>query len=325
LFPVSAAAAGAHAAHINNPSGFHAVPFTCATCHPARDVAPTGHPGDAHGDGHKDLAFDPTLAGATASYDPNTHTCTVACHNQMGHRAMPVWTDTTHMTCNDCHTAPPAGHPVGECTHCHVEPNAAGTALRPGPFHLNGHVDLGDSSNTCSACHGRGNGTDGWPSATDGWTNVGSHNAHRAPMNGAPVACSDCHQVPTQPVMANDPVHFGGAPNAVVRFSGRATARGATPTYDPATHTCTNVACHGAGLGGVSPMQPQWGDTGGTAARCGQCHGVPPPPPHTQQTNCESVICHGGEVAPSPTGPQITAFGRSLHQNGVIDVMGVGP
>ena len=25
------------------------------------------------------------------------------------------------------------------------------------------------------------------------------------------------------------------------------------------------------------------------------------------------------------TGPQITAFGRSLHQNGVIDVMGVGP
>ncbi|MEI8256090.1 MAG: CxxxxCH/CxxCH domain-containing protein, partial [Deltaproteobacteria bacterium] len=159
--------------------------------------------------------------------------------------------------------------------------------------------------------------------AMEGWPSIGSHASHRNPLGGAPVACGDCHQVPT---MITDPVHFATAPIAAVRFSGTAAfARGAMPTYDPVTHTCTNVACHGFGMPGRSDVQPVWGDTSGNARRCGQCHAVPQPLPHTQQTNCESLNCHGGEITPTPTGPQISAFGRSLHQNGVIDVHGVGP
>ena len=310
LFPAPAAMAGAHAAHLG-ASALHTQPFTCETCHPARTADFRG----AHGDGVVDFAFDPERVGAGATYDPATHSCTVGCHHRGGRRATPVWTDRTPMTCNDCHTAPPMDHPRGTCDTCHAEPAATADALRPGRLHLNGRTDLGDGSGTCTACHGRTGDAEPWPS-------TGSHAAHRSPSGGAAVACASCHTVPTLP---RDASHFEAAPRAAVHLGGAASARGAVPTYDPATLTCANVACHGAGLGGVSAVPPQWGDPSGTARRCGQCHGAPPPAPHPARTDCSSVICHGGEVALTPSGPVITAAGRVLHQNGVIDHVGVVP
>jgi hypothetical protein len=50
------------------------------------------------------------------------------------------------MGCNDCHGAPPVAHPAGPCTNCHSEANANGTALTPGPLHLNGRIDFGDGT-----------------------------------------------------------------------------------------------------------------------------------------------------------------------------------
>jgi predicted CxxxxCH...CXXCH cytochrome family protein len=310
LFPSDAARGGAHAAHVL-PGPTHAASFPCTMCHPSRTTDVSG----SHGDGVVDVAFDVAFAGPHATYEPTTATCVVACHARGGRRPAPSWFDTTPMTCNDCHASPPSGHPAGTCTACHAEPDAAGTTLRGGPLHMNGRVDVGDGSGTCAACHHGASDAMGWP-------DTGSHLSHRAPANAAPVACSDCHAVPST---VSDPVHFVSAPSGAVRFSGNATVRGAAPSYDTGTSTCAGVACHGAGLGGASTVPPAWGDTSGAAVRCGRCHGLPPPAPHTSRADCESVICHGGEVAPSPTGPAITPAGRALHQNGVVDHAGPGP
>lgn len=295
----------AHAAHVRG-GALGVGPLACETCHPARGPESIGR--GAHGDGTVDVVFDPVRAGAGASYDPATRTCTVACHNHGGARAVPAWTDRAPMGCGDCHRAPPDRHPPGPCTPCHREANATGTALTRGPFHFNGRVDLGDGSGTCSACHGVG---------PEGWPATGSHTAHRAPTGGAAVACGDCHAVPTT-VTAEG--HLDPTPGAEVRFSGRAIARGAIASLT--ADGCAGVACHGAGLSGVSSSTPRWGDTSGTARRCGACHALPPAAPHPPQQNCESSLCHGGEVSPSPEGPAITAEGRVRHINGAVDVAG---
>lgn len=310
LYPGSSNTAGAHAAHLR-ASPFHASPFTCETCHPARSTDFTG----AHGDGVVDLAFDPARAGADASFERSTRTCTVGCHRRGGDRPTPAWSDTAPMTCGSCHSSPPPGHPRGECVSCHAEPDSTGSSLRSGALHLNGRVDLGNGNGTCTACHGTEGDAEPWPM-------TGSHPAHRSPTGGAPVACTTCHTVPAR---TEDPVHFEAAPRASVRLAGAAGARGARPAYDATTRSCAEVACHGAGLAGTRADVPTWGDPSGAARRCGQCHGVPPPAPHTSRTDCSTLICHGGEVALTPSGPVITAAGRALHQNGVIDFAGAGP
>ena len=134
-----------------------------------------------------------------------------------------MWTDTNPMNCNGCHLAPPANHAHGTCTTCHAEPNATGTALRPGAFHLSGSIDLGNGNGngTCTACHGTPGDAEPWPS-------TGSHAAHRAPMGGAPVACLSCHVV-------------GWAPQRFEPFEGGFAGMKATPHL--AHQGCEN--CHG--------------------------------------------------------------------------------
>ena len=84
-----------------------------------------------------------------------------------------TWTQApAPVGCNDCHLSPPANHYTGACTGCHAEANATGTALTPGPLHVNGKVDLGNGSGQCGACHGSGNSP--WPT-----TQV--HAAHQNP------------------------------------------------------------------------------------------------------------------------------------------------
>jgi hypothetical protein len=65
---------------------------------------------------------------------------------------------------------------------------------------------------------------------------------------------------------------------------------------------------------------PDWKDTSGAADRCGACHGIPPSQ-HTASKSCGDGNCHAGEVALDAAGvPSITAAGRALHMNGIIDV-----
>jgi predicted CxxxxCH...CXXCH cytochrome family protein len=298
FFPGDAPAGGAHAAHVE-PSGASSAGLACETCHPTPGTAVIG---GLHGDGIVEVSFDAARIGPEARYDPATKACAVTCHDSGGARPRPVWTDTTPMGCNDCHRSPPANHFVGACTNCHSEANAAGTALSGGPLHLDGRVDLGDGSGQCGACHGRGD---------DPWPATAAHPAHESPASSSPVACAGCHPVPSA---IEDPVHLDGTVHVV--FSGLALARGAAPVWDGTS--CSQVACHGANLADPAAV-PAWTDASGAQALCGACHGVPPTQ-HTPSKSCDDANCHGGEVALDGSGnPSITASGRSLHVNGVID------
>jgi predicted CxxxxCH...CXXCH cytochrome family protein len=259
--------------------------------------------GGLHGNGRVDVVFDSARVGPEISYDPSAKSCAVTCHDAGGARPRPVWTETTPMTCQDCHQSPPKSHFPGACTGCHQEANAEGTSLSGGPLHLDGHVELGNGNGTCGACHGHGD---------DPWPTTEPHAAHERSTLTAPFACASCHVVPTTLL---DPVHWTGTPNVV--FSGLSTARGASPSWDGVS--CTNVACHGAKLADVPAVLPVWTDTSGAASQCGACHGIPPSQ-HTPSTSCDSAACHGGEIFIGASGtPSISASGAVLHINGEID------
>lgn len=295
FFPESAGAAGAHAGHAT---------FECAVCHGERDVESLSS--GAHGDGVVDLSFDPEVAGEAAAFDAATRSCTNACHSRGGERSNPTWSpDEPSYDCNGCHSSPPAAHYAGPCSDCHLLANEDGTALAPGDLHRNGVVDLGDGSGTCSACHG----ADGDPNP-----GTGSHDAHVSPSLTTPIDCAQCHVVPEDPL---DPGHLDGDVGAEVVFGDRASARGATPSRDE-DGSCRQVACHGDGLDGGFHTTPRWGATDGLAAACGACHGVPPALPHVQSDGCASLLCHGGEVSYSPSGPRISEAGRDTHIDGRV-------
>jgi predicted CxxxxCH...CXXCH cytochrome family protein len=298
FFPADAPNGGAHAAHVET-SAARATGLPCSTCHPV--------PGDPvisgfHGDGSVEVVFDPAVVVGEASYDRTTKACAVYCHDQGGARPRVAWTETTPVSCGDCHRSPPANHFPGACTNCHAEANASGTALSGGPLHLNGKVDLGDGSGRCGACHGQGDSP---------WPRDGAHPAHQSPSLTVPLDCSNCHVVPTTVL---DPVHLDGTVH--VTFSGLAVARGAVPVWDGTS--CSSVACHGANLADPS-ARPAWNDASGAQSRCGACHGIPPSQ-HTTALDCSRADCHGAEVALDAQGvPGITQAGLALHVDGVIE------
>jgi hypothetical protein len=142
FFPGDSVPAGAHAAHVK-PSPARAAGVPCSSCHPS-----PGTPllSELHGNGIVDVTFDPKFVTPTTTFDRSTLGCTVGCHDVGGARPRPLWTDSKPMGCNDCHSSPPAAHFAGSCTNCHSEANANGTALTPGPLHLNGRIDFGDGT-----------------------------------------------------------------------------------------------------------------------------------------------------------------------------------
>jgi predicted CxxxxCH...CXXCH cytochrome family protein len=288
-----------HAAHVESRLVSSGV--ACATCHPTPNAgAPMHRLEGTHADGAIEVWLPQDIPGVDAHYDPATKTCTARCHLQPGGaRPSPVWGDAAKMTCGDCHGAPPPGHPSGVCNRCHLEPNAAGTAIALSPkLHMNGVVDLGDGSGTCGACHGHGD---------DPWPTTGAHAAHAAPTNAPPVPCATCHVVPTS--LAHHPV--GGA--ASVRLVGLAAGGGRAATYDPTTKTCANVYCHE--LPGAATPKPRW-DEGPAPGKCGGCHSVPPPPPHSTSFGCGFGACHAGSVE----GLVFTVPGAAHHVDGHIDL-----
>lgn len=294
--PDEIATAGAHAAHT-------AARVACVVCHgEPRTFAALGT--SEHGDGIVEIHLDPARAGDGASFDATTRTCATRCHDRGGAMPTPTWRMDAGLDCSSCHTSPPANHYAGTCDHCHREAAPTGDALIPGPLHANGVVDLGDGTGGCGACHGAGD---------DPTPSTGSHASHAHPDVAAPLACANCHVVPTD---VHDAGHFDHSVGAEVTFGGLATARGAMPIH-AADGTCSDVACHGSGLDGGTWTTPRWGDTNGLAARCGACHAVPPPPPHTSSTSCSATTCHGGYVAP---GPALTAEGIAVHVNGTVDL-----
>lgn len=301
FFPEDRASAGAHLAHVARSSS-REDGVACSACHPTPSAsAPLAAP---HADGVRDVTLAVAHPGAPApSFDPATKRCATTCHARPGaKRGAVAWGDVGKLGCGDCHGAPPAEHYAGPCSSCHREANAEGTALAGPKLHANGKVDLGDGSGKCGACHGSGD---------DPWPTTGAHAAHRSPKLSAAVACESCHEVPKTSGAGSGHPRGGGAK---VAFSGLATARGQSPTYE--NGSCKNVYCHGAGVTGSTSTTPSWKAPPGSVSSCTSCHPSPPGAPHTGVTAC--AACHSSVVDVGPTG-DVFVWAPSRHVNGATD------
>ena len=154
------------------------------------------------------------------------------------------------------------------------------------------------------------------PRAVDGSTStesigVGAHATHVLGTGIARlVPCSECHIVPLVADGVQHPDPLGGP--APVVFGPVATHDSASPVWDRATRTCTDVFCHGSTLRGASmrPL-PVWTLVDGSQRRCDSCHGYPPPGSHAQRIDCETchyAVVSAGGVISNP----------DLHVDGVL-------
>jgi len=147
---------------------------------------------------------------------------------------------------------------------------------------------------TCHSCHGsEDNDAPPRPAALDktlgtSSIQVGAHQLHvRDGLVRKALACSECHPVP-KTVDEEGHVAPGGAR---MRWGPLAAARGAAPSWDRDTATCSSSYCHGATLKGGNLQRPVWTYDEVPAEMvtrsdrtCKGCHGYPPPSPHPQDT-----------------------------------------
>jgi predicted CxxxxCH...CXXCH cytochrome family protein len=244
-----------------------------------------------------------------------------------------AWKATpTTATCNRCHGLPPSTHGQrAACVKCHQQTVDAANNIISRANHINGVVEIGALGATCESCH-QSSPFRGLNGETDTASlPAGAHDLHLTgtPLYGGKMDCKACHRTPTVPV---EPGHmdsdlpaelFAWAPDAGPGLAG---ARGANPSYDHATGTCSNTYCHGGGSAAMADTAPgiyrtpRWTDLGLNTVGCGNCHGVPPGDSHHNSTmrinSC--VQCHAGTV--DSFGHIITnADGTSLHVNGVAN------
>ena len=152
------------------------------------------------------------------------------------------------------------GWDFGTCRTCHGADFSGGTS---GKSCLRCHAD---GPTACTTCHDL-------PPPT------GAHAAHARTLD-----CAACH---VEPARYDDVGHLAdehGRPiaRARVTFGDLARHGGATPRWDGAR--CSGTYCHGD----AAPA----GNGGSDEARCGSCHGVPPP----DHASDRCVACHGRVV-----------------------------
>ncbi len=198
------------------------------------------------------------------------------------------------------------------------------------PFENEG--DAGLFSEACRACHGSSLSPapprDLAGSFDTSSIGVGAHRAHLTAAHSlsAPVACGDCHRVPTQ---LHSPGHLDDPPPAEVIFSGLSVADTASAAWDRSAATCSGTYCHGGGRSlsadtapGLNRV-PVW-TAGSSQIYCGSCHGAPPKDA-THALNIDlgdCFRCHAGTIDRAGnillSGPPDAR--ASLHINGVVDV-----
>lgn len=176
---------------------------------------------------------------------------------------------------------------------------------------------------TCTSCHGDANRTaiagadanlkSAPPRGTKGETAattraVGAHLSHvnTADMRATPIACSECHVVPTATNHSNGKVDMA--------FGTLARTGNAAPAWNGTT--CTASYCHGNFPGGNAAAAPNW--TTDTMT-CTSCHGAPPATGDHLRGNHQFACsgCHG-------TGYSANAVNKTLHINGVKNAGGAG-
>jgi predicted CxxxxCH...CXXCH cytochrome family protein len=165
----------------------------------------------------------------------------------------------------------------------------------------------GAALTNCSSCHDQ-------PPPT------GAHREHvlATPGLGAPVACDECHVVPTD---IEAPGHLDGV--VQVAFGSQAKQGGLTPSYDASTKTCSNVYCHGNfpfSKARPPPAAPTWTE-GDSAVACGTCHDIPPPVP--LHVRIGIVGCNGPDpsnpaLSCHPSAYTVTSVDPKLHIDGRV-------
>jgi predicted CxxxxCH...CXXCH cytochrome family protein len=300
---------GAHEIHLR-PSATHG-PVACSECHvvPQRTDSP-GHADDA---GPAEVVFGSVArsGGLLPSYDAIARRCDNShCHGS----AQAVWTEPrdSQAACGSCHGLPPAApHPSSTlCSTCHGDVIDEAMTFTAPELHVNGIVELRATS--CTQCHGSGD-EPAPPADTRGFTastasGVGAHAAHLSGGGASrPLACSECHRVPRS---ADDFAHADGLP-AEVELAGIAQTADRAPTWDRRSSSCADSWCHQPG-GQRGAKSPAWTSTG--TLGCADCHGLPPPSPHPQISDCSA--CHGAVVGEDDR----TIVERQHHVDGVVDV-----
>lgn len=140
--------------------------------------------------------------------------------------------------------------------YCHSNGNQ-GALVYANPAAWNSGANYG-----CNGCHGTSNSI-GAPDYANGGAGTMTANTHGPHVTGSTstTVCASCHFVTasstTGGALVANSKHLNGTVNVVFN---PATA-GPTAAWDPATSTCTNVACHGG-------APAQWGST----AACLTCH-----------------------------------------------------
>ncbi|HEY6002086.1 MAG TPA: CxxxxCH/CxxCH domain-containing protein, partial [Anaeromyxobacter sp.] len=291
----TAVGVGAHQSHLAGVA--LRAPLSCSECHPAVDAA-------THPNGVLAIAFGPLArtGGAVPAWKASSSSCaSTYCHGATllgGALAEPVWTrvDGTQIACTSCHGIPPPSNAhagmtaATACGTCH--PGYTSASVDPA-HHVDGIIDAAGTS--CTSCHGDANRTAAIapapPKDTKGNTattarGVGSHLAHLTdgPMRPA-MACTECHTVP-----ADMTKHPNATLVVTMAWGPLATTGAAAPVWNGTS--CASTYCHGATLPGGTNKAPLWTKVDSTQAACGTCHGVPPPAPHAQRTDCGT--CHPG-------------------------------
>jgi predicted CxxxxCH...CXXCH cytochrome family protein len=335
---------GSHVAHLSGKNGLK---LACSSCHiqPGTWSDPD-HLGTKAVVKFGDLAAQAGTGRTGAPAFDGVSCSNVYCHggafaDAKATSPKPAWGGAATGACGSCHGLPPASHaPTStDCSQCHWLTVAKDKTFINAALHINGKVEVGDGTGSCTACHGSGTNP-APPRDTKGNTDpsfvsVGAHQAHLSGEHGisGAIACSACHLVPTA---VGSPGHVDHDPPATLKFSGLAVADGATPSWNHDTASCSATYCHGGGtkLGtdttspSATNRTPKW--TGGSAQIfCGSCHGIPPANAShplkagnvpMQLSDC--YTCHastvdklGNLIVTGPPGARV-----STHINGVVDV-----
>jgi len=234
------------------------------------------------------------------------------------------------------------GWDISKCATCHGDSFTGGT--QSPSCNTSGCHTGAQGPAACNTCHGDFNNPSqiSPPKDLNGNTSpsspgVGAHTKHVAAFaNGASLACSECHTVPSD---VNSAGHLGSDGKAELNFGAFAN-KSSGAFYNFATNECGNTYCHGnfefkkSDAGSTTAQlqytadkmvgnnrSPVWTTSGGSETKCSSCHGIddthPSPIGHVPYTIDQCVWCHSSVVDASGT-----IIDKSKHINGKINVFG---
>ncbi|MFQ5797197.1 MAG: CxxxxCH/CxxCH domain-containing protein [Bacteroidota bacterium] len=227
-----------------------------------------------------------------------------------------------------------------QCQQCHGREYSGGTSrISCEPCHA-----APDGPEACFTCHGSANNPappldldDNMESLFPG---VAAHQEHLvSALQSKPMACSECHIVPTEMHAAG---HVGSDLPAELIFGGplgNAVTNEPTtedydlllptttpdPSYDIQTMTCSGSYCHGNFKNGNN-FTVAWTMVGTGEAECGTCHGGPSTGDPLPKTVAEGgshpgfpscSLCHGDVVDDN-----LNIIDQEKHVNGKLNVFG---